>query len=226
MRTPKHFKKWFETWPQLVCFDLDGTLVDSVPDLALAVDAFILEQGKEPAGEALVRQWVGNGAASLVSRAMAWADIADEQYEVCYRAFLLSYKENLTQRTQLYSNVLDLLKALKANHVPMAIITNKPSAFVKPILDHFEISDYFSWILGADTLDEKKPSPLPLTHCAEAIEAEVNQCVMVGDSMTDSRAAVAAGFKNVLVTYGYHQDIDLASLAPDLLIDDLVELLL
>ena len=226
MRTPKHFKKWFEAWPQLVCFDLDGTLVDSVPDIALAVDSFLVEQGKPPVGEDQVRQWVGQGAASLVRKAMSWTDLDEESYEDCYRSFLIAYKSNLTQKTQLYANVLDLLKALKANHVPMALITNKPSAFVKPILEHFEISDYFSWILGADTLEEKKPSPLPLLFCAEAIEAEQDQCVMIGDSQTDSRAAVAAGFKNVLVTYGYHQDVDLKSLEADLLIDDLVELLL
>jgi len=226
MRTPRHFKKWFDAWPQLVCFDLDGTLVDSVPDLAVAVDTFLLEQGSKPAGEGLVRQWVGHGASNLVIQAMTWAEIDDVLYEDCYRSFLLTYKDKLTQKTQLYANVLDLLKALKSNRVPMALITNKPSAFVKPILDHFEISDYFSWILGADTLDEKKPSPMPLLYCAEAIEAEVGQCVMVGDSQTDSRAAVAAGFKNVLVTYGYHQGVDLSSLEADLLIDDLVELLL
>ncbi len=226
MRTPRHFKKWFDAWPQLVCFDLDGTLVDSVPDLAVALDVFLLEQGKKTAGEDLVRQWVGHGASNLVTQAMAWAEIDDALYEACYRTFLLAYKDKLTQKTQLYANVLDLLKALKSNRVPMALITNKPSAFVKPILDHFEISDYFSWILGADTLDEKKPSPMPLLYCAEAIEAEAGQCVMVGDSQTDSRAAVAAGFKNVLVTYGYHQGVDLSSLEPDLLVDDLVELLL
>jgi len=226
MRTPKHFKKWFDAWPQLVCFDLDGTLVDSVPDLAVAVDTFLLEQGNKPAGEDLVRQWVGHGASNLVVQAMTWAEIDDALYEDCYRRFLLAYKDKLTQKTQLYANVLDLLKALKSNRVPMALITNKPGVFVKPILDHFEISDYFSWILGADTLDEKKPSPMPLLYCAEAIEAEVGQCVMVGDSQTDSRAAVAAGFKNVLVTYGYHQGVNLGSLEADLLIDDLVELLL
>ncbi|MGB0940768.1 MAG: phosphoglycolate phosphatase [Marinomonas sp.] len=226
MRTPKHFKKWFEAWPQLVCFDLDGTLVDSVPDIALAVDSFLVEQGQAPVGEDQVRQWVGQGAASLVKKAMSDAGLDDALYEDCYRSFLLAYKSNLTQKTRLYANVLDLLKALKANHVPMALITNKPSAFVKPILDHFEISDYFSWILGADTLEEKKPSPLPLLFCAEAIEAQKDQCVMIGDSQTDSRAAISAGFKNVLVTYGYNQNVDLKSLEADLLIDDLVELLL
>jgi phosphoglycolate phosphatase len=226
MRTPKHFKKWFEAWPQLVCFDLDGTLVDSVPDIALAVDSFLVEQGQAPVGEDQVRQWVGQGAASLVKKAMSDVGLDDALYEDCYRSFLLAYKSNLTQKTRLYANVLDLLKALKANHVPMALITNKPSAFVKPILDHFEISDYFSWILGADTLEEKKPSPLPLLFCAEAIEAQKDQCVMIGDSQTDSRAAISAGFKNVLVTYGYNQNVDLKSLEADLLIDDLVELLL
>lgn len=226
MRTPKYFNKWYEGWPQLVCFDLDGTLVDSVPDLAAAVDSFLIAHDQSPAGEERVRQWVGFGAAKLVEQAMEWAAMDLNQHEECYRKFLITYQENLTQKTQLYPHVLDLLKAFKTNKVPMAIVTNKPSVFVKPILDHFQLTDYFAWILGADTLPEKKPSPMPLLHCAEAIEAEPEQCLMIGDSLTDYRAANDAGFRSAIVTYGYHQGVDIRSLGADVMLDDLVELLL
>lgn len=226
MKTPKLFKKYFDGWPQLVCFDLDGTLVDSAPDLAAAIDRVLLEQDKEAAGEDRVRQWVGQGASLLVKRAMEWAEIGESAYEKCYQSFLLAYKESLTNKTVLYPHVLDLLKALKMNKVPMAVVTNKPSVFTKPILEHFELQDYFAWILSADSLAEKKPSPAPLLHCSEGIEAEESQCLMVGDSITDFHAAQAAGFKVALLTYGYHQDTKLDALGADMLLDDLIELLL
>ncbi|WP_133012677.1 phosphoglycolate phosphatase [Marinomonas flavescens] len=226
MKTPRHFKKWFDGWPELVCFDLDGTLVDSVPDIALSVDAFLAEQGAPLAGEVLVRSWVGFGSAKLIEQAMAWANIDPNKHEECYRTFLKYYFEHLSDRTTLYPNVKELLKAFKHQGVPVALITNKPSVFIKPILDHFEITEHFGWFLGADTLEERKPSALPLLHCSEAIEAEPEKCLMIGDSITDFRAANNAGFKCALVTYGYNQGVDLLSLGADAVMDDLAELLI
>ncbi|TBR43494.1 phosphoglycolate phosphatase [Marinomonas agarivorans] len=226
MKTPQHMQQHFGGWPQLICFDLDGTLIDSVPDLATAIDMCLQEQGRQAAGEERVRQWVGFGASKLVIQAMEWADINNDLYEECYRTFIMTYQKNVTEKTVLFPHVMELLKACKVNKVPLALITNKPEIFVKPILEHFNLAEYFSWILGAETLTEKKPSPLPLLHCAEAIEAKEEQCLMIGDSLTDHRAARAAGFKSALVTYGYHQGIDFQELSADLILDDLVELLL
>lgn len=226
MKTPRHFKKWFDGWPELVCIDLDGTLVDSVPDLAAAVDAFLIEQDAEPAGEARVRDWVGFGSAKLIEQAMEWATLDLSKYEACYSTFLKQYFEHVADKTSLYPNVKELLKAFKHQGVPIALVTNKPSVFIKPILDQFEITEYFGWLLGGDTLEEKKPSAMPLIHCSEAIEADVKNCLMIGDSVTDYRAASNAGFKCALVTYGYHQGVDLTSLGADAVLDDLAELLI
>ncbi|MGB3386107.1 MAG: phosphoglycolate phosphatase [Marinomonas sp.] len=226
MKTPRHFKRWFDGWPDLVCFDLDGTLVDSVPDIAASVDAFLAEQGVALAGEDRVRGWVGLGSAKLIEQAMAWADLDPNKHEECYSRFLKHYFEHSTDKTKLYSNVKELLKAFKHQGVPVALVTNKPGIFIKPILDHFEITEHFGWFLGGDTLVEKKPSALPLLHCSEAIEAEPEKCLMIGDSITDFRAANNAGFKCALVTYGYHQGVDLASLGADAVMDDLAELLI
>jgi len=226
MKTPRHFKRWFDGWPDLVCFDLDGTLVDSVPDIAASVDAFLTEQGVALAGEDRVRGWVGLGSAKLIEQAMAWADLDPNKHEECYSRFLKHYFEHSTDKTKLYSNVKELLKAFKHQGVPVALVTNKPGVFIKPILDHFEITEHFGWFLGGDTLAEKKPSALPLLHCSEAIEAEPEKCLMIGDSITDFRAANNAGFKCALVTYGYHQGVDFASLGADAVMDDLAELLI
>ena len=224
MRTPPKLLQWFDGWPELVCIDLDGTLVDSVPDLASAVDHFLVAAGAAAAGEDRVRAWVGFGAAKLVEQAMQWASVPAVQAEQCYRDFLLFYRDNLTANTQLYPNVLPLLKAFKRQGIPMALITNKPSVFVKPILDHFEIGEYFSWQLGGDALEEKKPSAMPLLHCCQDVEAQPDKCLMIGDSITDHRAARAAGFRSMLLTYGYSQGVDLLSLDADLVADDLTEL--
>ncbi|GAB3477313.1 phosphoglycolate phosphatase [Marinomonas epiphytica] len=226
MKTPRYFSKWFEGWPQLVCLDLDGTLVDSVPDIAKAVDAFLVELGASPATEQRVRSWVGFGSAKLIQQALQWADLDEGLFDQAYEIFLRHYHQHLTDETALYPNVLSLLKAFKHHGVPVALITNKPSVFVKPMTDKFALTEHFGWLLGGDTLEEKKPSALPLLHCSEAIEASPEQCLMVGDSITDFRAAQAAGFKCALVTYGYNQGVDLASLGADAIIDDLAELLI
>lgn len=226
MRTPKHFKRLFDGWPELVCFDLDGTLVDSVPSIAAALDKSLVQMGASPAGEERVRGWVGYGSAKLIQQAMEWAGLAAERLEEGYSFFLKAYFEGLTEGTVLYANVESLLKAFKHQQVPMALVTNKPSVFIKPLLDHFGISTYFSWMLGGDTLEEKKPAPLPLLHCMEDIEANPEQCLMIGDSLADYRAAKAAGFKVALVTYGYNHGINLSDLEADAVIDDLAELLM
>ncbi|ETI61748.1 phosphoglycolate phosphatase [Marinomonas profundimaris] len=225
MKTPKYFSTWFEGWPELVCLDLDGTLVDSVPDIAGAVDAFLSELGAPLAGEALVRSWVGFGSAKLIEQALSWADIDPNKHEEAYRIFLMHYHAHLTDKTALYPNVKALLKAFKHHNVPVALITNKPSVFVKPLMDHFELTEQFGWLLGGDTLEEKKPSAMPLLHCSESIEALPENCLMIGDSITDFNAAKNAGFKCALVTYGYHQGVDLTTLGADAIIDDLAELL-
>ncbi len=225
MKTPQYFTKWFDGWPELVCLDLDGTLVDSVPDIAGAVDAFLTELGSPVAGEDRVRGWVGFGSAKLIEQALEWANIDPAKQEEAYRIFLMHYHAHLTDGTSLYPNVKALLKAFKHNGVPVALITNKPSVFVKPMLDHFELTEQFGWLLGGDTLEEKKPSAMPLLHCSESIEALPENCLMIGDSITDFNAAKNAGFKCALVTYGYHQGVDLKSLGADAVIDDLAELL-
>lgn len=225
MRTPKHLKRMFDGWPELVCFDLDGTLVDSVPSIAAAMDKSLVAMGASPAGEERVRGWVGYGSAKLVQQAMEWAGLPAERNEEGYKIFLKSYFDNLAADSTLYANVESILKAFKYQQVPMALVTNKPSLFIKPLLDHFGISTYFSWMLGGDSLEERKPSPLPLLHCMEDIEAVAENCLMIGDSLADYRAAKAAGFKCALVTYGYNHGVDLNELEADVIIDDLAELL-
>lgn len=212
-------------WPQLVCFDLDGTLVDSAPSIAYAIDSSLKEFGIKPAGVDQVRRWIGLGSSHLIKKTQEWAQLSDTKYKSLHEVFSKHYENNVTFNATLYSNVELTLKALKNQNIPIALITNKPSTFVKPLMDHFRLSPYFHLMLGGDTLPEKKPSPLPITHCLDYFNLHPDNALMVGDSITDFQAARSAGVKSALVTYGYHQDINLKELGAHLLIDDLLELI-
>ena len=146
--------------PRLVMFDLDGTLIDSVPDLAAAVDQMLLKLGRKPAGIESVRKWVGNGAPMLVRRALAndidATGVDEVEAEHALELFNAAY-ESSHELTVVYPGVRDTLKWLSKQGVEMALITNKPERFVAPLLDQMKIGRYFRWIIGGDTLPQKKP---------------------------------------------------------------------
>lgn len=147
--------------PRLVMFDLDGTLIDSVPDLAVAVDNMLLKLGRQPAGLESVRRWVGNGAPVLVRRALAGdidhSTVDDGEAEGALDIFMQAYSES-HELTVVYPGVRDTLKWLHKQGVEMALITNKPERFVAPLLDQMKIGRYFKWIIGGDTLPQKNPT--------------------------------------------------------------------
>lgn len=146
------------TLPRLVMFDLDGTLIDSVPDLAAAVDRMLLELGRPPAGLEAVRHWVGNGAQVLVRRALAGGIEHDAVDDVLAEQGLALFMEAYAQSHELtvvYPGVKDTLRWLQKQGVEMALITNKPERFVAPLLDQMKIGRYFRWIIGGDTLPQK-----------------------------------------------------------------------
>uniref|UniRef100_UPI001F555916 HAD hydrolase-like protein n=1 Tax=Pseudomonas mohnii TaxID=395600 RepID=UPI001F555916 len=151
--------------PRLVMFDLDGTLIDSVPDLAAAVDNMLLKIGRQPAGIESVREWVGNGVQMLVRRALANnidAEGIDEAEAEHALELFNGFYEDGHKLTMVYPGVRDTLKWLHKQGVEMALITNKPERFVAPLLDQMKIGRYFRLIIGGDTLPQKKPDPAAL----------------------------------------------------------------
>jgi len=219
--------KLFAQQPKAVVFDLDGTLIDSVPDLAASVDIMLQGMGREPAGEAKVRAWVGNGAQVLVARALADDDHASVEehdpalFEVAMRLFFAAYAEGCAANSQVYDGVIDCLESLKAQGVGMGVITNKPLQFTLPMLVHFGLAPYFTLVLGGDSLPEKKPSPMPIEMAYKAFAADKDSLLMVGDSRSDIRSARAAGCPVVAVPYGYNHGVAIADEKPDLIVEHL-----
>jgi len=217
--------------PQAVLFDLDGTLIDSVPDLAHAVDRMLRRVGQEPVGETAVRQWVGNGAQMLVRRALArhidisGLSINDAVFDHAYQLFLQYYAEQTADRSELYPGVRDCLEQLRKQGVKMAVVTNKPMQFTTPMLEGFGLSQYFDCVLGGDSLPVKKPDPQPLYHAMEALGSSPQTTLMVGDSVNDLRAARAAGCPVACVPYGYNHGENIADSGPDLMVEQLDKLL-
>lgn len=218
--------------PSLVVFDLDGTLVDSVPDIAWAVDKMLLALGRPAAGETAVRHWVGNGAEVLVKRALANShesqmvdQITPEQMAQAFPLFKRFYGESNGRSTQLYDGVARCLEGLKSLGVAMAVVTNKPKQFTDPLLVGLGIHHYFQQVIGGDCFPEKKPSPVALNHLATTLAVSPQQCVMVGDSKHDVGAARGAGYRALCVSYGYNHGEPIAAANPDAIVDSLIELL-
>ena len=213
--------------PEMLLIDVDGTLVDSVPDLAWCVDTMMAELGREPCGESRVRDWVGNGVERLVRRALVGAlkgepDEAD--FERAYPLFLALYAENTSKRSCLYPGVREGLDMLQAGNYRLGCVTNKAAQFTEPLLKDLGIYDDFSIVISGDTLTKKKPDPAPLLHGAAFFGVEPGNAMMIGDSVSDVAAARAAGFQIVCMSYGYNHGVDIRESAPDAVIDTLTEM--
>lgn len=216
--------------PQLIMLDLDGTLVDSVPDLAIAVDQMLTELDRPKAGESKVRDWVGNGASMLVARALS--DSLEPQschqegelYDAAYLAFLKAYAESNGRYAQIYPGVEAALEKWTQQKIPLAVVTNKPMLFTKALLKSLRLSRYFHFVVGGDSLPQKKPDPAPLQHIMNQLEAAPEACWIIGDSKHDVQAGRAAGCKVAAVTYGYNHGESIADSEPDLLVDRIDQL--
>ncbi len=213
--------------PGMVLIDLDGTLVDSVPDLTFCVDEMMTRLGRPPRGESAVRQWVGNGVERLVARALIGQldgepDRAD--FDQALPIFLELYAENTSVRSRPYPGVRAGLELLRSRGYRLGCVTNKAAQFTEPLLDAVGIRDVFDLVISGDTLPEKKPSPMPLLHAAEHFRVEPSAALMLGDSVSDVKAARAAGFGIICVSYGYNHGDDIRTAEPDAVIDAFTEL--
>ncbi len=213
--------------PKLVMIDVDGTLVDSVPDLAWCVDETMKEVGLPVRGEAIVRQWVGNGVVRLMERAIANDLNAAHDtalFEKGMPIFNALYADNNAKRSGLYDGVKEGLAYLKSLDLKVGCVTNKDERFTLPILTDLGIVDEFEIIISGDTLAKKKPDPLPLLHAAKQLGVDPKDALMLGDSKSDVKAARAADFAIICMSYGYNHGEDIQNYHPDAVIDSMVEL--
>jgi phosphoglycolate phosphatase len=211
----------------MILIDVDGTLVDSVPDLAFCVDEMMKQLGRPTHGETNVRDWVGNGVERLVRRALIGqldGEPDEADFQQAYPIFLELYAENTSQRSMLYPGIREGLDYLKAKGYRLGCVTNKAAQFTLPLLKDLGVHDDFELIIAGDTLPKKKPDPLPLLHAAEQLGVSPEASLMIGDSQSDVKAARAAGFQIVCMSYGYNHGEDIRNYNPDAVIDSLTEI--
>jgi phosphoglycolate phosphatase len=213
--------------PEMVLIDLDGTLVDSVPDLAWCVDEMMKALNMPVRGEDKVRKWVGNGVPRLIERALiddldGYPD--ESTFNKAAPIFMALYAKNSSKRSQLYPHIKDGLTWLKQQGIRLGCVTNKDEQFTLPILKDLEIYDFFEIVICGDTLPLKKPDPAPLLHGAKYFGIEPENAMMIGDSISDVKASRAAGFNIVCMSYGYNHGIDIRTANPDAVIDSFAEL--
>lgn len=211
-------------------FDLDGTLVDSAPDLSSAINRMLQALSLNTFSPDVIRGWVGNGAQVLTHRALSGSseldtNINNERLNRALKIFLKEYESQLCVDSCLYPNVKETLFELKRRGYSLSIVTNKPERFVAPILAQLGIGDLFELIIGGDTLEKRKPDPLPLFHACRALNLAPEQVVMIGDSKNDILAAKAANMLSIGLTYGYNYGESIARYEPEWVCEDFAQLL-
>ncbi len=212
---------------RMVMIDLDGTLINTAPDLADCVNIMLERMGRDPWPLDKVSGWIGNGVSRLVKRALT--DSMDgepdsDDYEKAYALFLEAYGENVSAKSRPYEGVVAGLEKLKNMGFRLACVTNKAEAFTLPLLTDLELDGYFELVVSGDSLPRKKPDPLPLTHACEYFGITPDQGILIGDSANDVKAAIAAGMPVICVNYGYNQGVDLTTLQTQGVIDSLDKL--
>jgi 2-phosphoglycolate phosphatase len=211
-----------------VAFDLDGTLIDTLPDLASAVNATLTQLGAHTLPQARVKELVGDGADKLIARAVAEAmtdgAASDATQAKAMELFLANYAEHLFSRSQVYPEAVRMLRALRDMGIRVCCVTNKSSRFALPLLEQAGLSSLLEFTLCADRTEDRKPSPVLLLRACERLELIPREMLYVGDSHTDVMAAHAAGCGAVAVTFGYHKPGSLERVSPNATVASLTEI--
>jgi phosphoglycolate phosphatase len=209
-----------------VTIDLDGTLADSIPDLAAAANLMLRELGRPELPLERIKDFVGKGIPRLVERSLAGSIDGTASAEEMSRAlpvFERFYMEVNGRHSVLYPGVEEGLRALRAMSMPLACVTNKSGRFTVPLLKHLGIAQFFEQIIGGDALPQKKPHPAQLLHACKGFGIKPAEMLMIGDSGNDAQAARAAGCPVFCVPYGYNEGQDVRQLDVDAIVPSLIE---
>ena len=211
-----------------VFFDLDGTLIDSAPDIASALNTVLTSEELPEQPVDRILRWIGRGPEKLIEGALTHTEgavpDAARVADVTNR-YLDAYHSNVCCETRLYDHVHDVLDALTERGIAMACVTNKMERLTRPVLEELDLTRYFPVALCADSMVQRKPAPEPVLRAAELLNQPIEACVMVGDSINDIESGLAAGCHVVAVSWGYHHGDDIHTAGADHVIDSLPDLL-
>ncbi len=209
-----------------VLFDLDGTLLDTAPDLADALNAVLEENGRTPLPYAHIRPVVSHGGIALIDLGFG-LEHTDPQFEALRTRLLVVYRANLSRKTRPFPGMLEVLERLEARDINWGVVTNKPGWLTEPLLRDLDLFDRAVCVVSGDTLDERKPHPAPMLHACEQAGSQPAQCVYVGDAQRDIEAGINAGMHTLVALFGYIPEgedahawqADASISAPDELLD-------
>ncbi len=204
--------------------DLDGTMVDTLGDFAVALNRMLEELELPAIQAAAVARLVGKGSEHLIRAVLAQAGADERCFDAAWASYQRHYRAVNGQHSVVYPGVPAGLEALRATGLRLVCLTNKPAAFARPLLQAKGLADYFELVFGGDAFERKKPDPLPLLKACEALGAPPARTLAIGDSSNDAQAARAAGCPVVLVTYGYNHGEPVRSVPADAFVDSLADL--
>ncbi|MBF0271032.1 MAG: phosphoglycolate phosphatase [Magnetococcales bacterium] len=204
-------------------FDLDGTLVDSAPDLWRAMNHVLALRQHPPLPLERVRHLVGHGARALLARGLFDENTDppadDPLFEQAVTAFLDYYRDHLTDHSRPFPAVIPVLQSLADQGYAMAVVTNKPEHLARAMLEQLDLDRFFSVVIGGETLPRRKPDPLPIQHALAQLDIPATLGVMIGDSETDLQAARNAQIPVILYAHGYNRGQHVRALHPDRVMD-------
>lgn len=209
-----------------VVVDLDGTLLDTAPDLAAAANRMLADLGRPPVPLEVLKTYIGNGVSRLVKRVLTGDMEAEPDPDLFTRAlhdFQRHYGEHVADESRPFPGVVEGLKAMKDAGFHLACITNKAEQFTVPLLLATHLHGYFELILSGDTLPKKKPDPMPLLHACAHFHIRPEELLLIGDSLNDAQAARAAGCHVFVVPYGYNRGRPVEELDVDAVVPSLFE---
>lgn len=196
--------------PEWLCFDLDGTLVDSVPDITFSVNEMLQALQLNTVDEDITRTWVGNGTIKLLQRALHHVLEAEPSSHLLEQAkahFFTAYKKNIAVKTVVYPGCLQVLEHFANKNIPLGCVTNKPRQFTSALLEKLGMAEFFRVLVCGDDLATQKPDPAPILEAIRQLNGQPQTGYMIGDSETDIMAANRAGTGAIYVSYGYNRGV-------------------